>query len=166
MKPNLRLVKSEDEEKLLFKRKEDEAQQLLQALIVQALCFKRLKDYGIISQFYHNYQKDKNVDVYLECLGKLRYLFTLGTPSDNEIKTVKIALAQIKLLTDVPYYHPENQKYSLLLSKMIFRAALFKRTEALNKLAYIATEFRAYQNLTNLQLQIKPYLYLNSSSMS
>jgi hypothetical protein len=162
MKPNLRLVKSPEEELAFFNQKEKEANILLNILITQALCFKKLKEFSLMNQFYHNFKKDRDVVTYLESLEKFRYLFELGKPSDSDIKIVKIAMAQIKLLGDTSFNSADQLDLSKTLSKLLFRAALFKMTKELQELSNIASHFRAYQSTTIVRADIQKYSHMFS----
>jgi hypothetical protein len=160
MKAKLRLLKSPEEEQLITQRKEQEAKALVNALIVQAVCFKKLKEYGFISKLYKIYKNDNNIDYYLENLESLRYLFKLGTPTDLDIRRIKIALVQIKLLADVDFSSPEKKQQSILLSRLIFRCAIFKRYSELAALSDIATQYRAFESLDYIKKATAPFLFL------
>lgn len=160
MNTKLRLVRSPEEEKAIFFNKEKEANVLLNSLIVQCICFKKIREYGLIHQIYKNYNKDKNVNTYLESVEKLKFLFDLGVPSENDIKQIKIAMAQIKLLGDVEFDTAEKKIQSNILARLLFRAALFKRYKSLAEISSISSNYRAYENVQKIQELTKPYLYL------
>ena len=160
MKPTLRLLKSPEEEKAIFIKKEQEANRLLSALITQSICFKKLKDFEIISQFYKNFQKNQDVNTYLENLEKFKYLFELGTPGESDIKIVKLAMAQIQLLGNVTFSTPEQKDLSKMISRLLFRTALFKMPKELQELSTIASHFRAFKSTIIIKADLQKFLPL------
>lgn len=160
MKTKLRLVKDPIEELRIKEAKIQEASSLLNYLIVQALCFKKNKEYAEIINLYLKFKEDGDVDPYLRGLLKFKYLYELGTPSERDISRLRAAFLYIKADSEIPTHSKEEKDCRKLLNRLMIRSIVLEKPDAFSALCEIGDVFRANRNILYFKSVIVPYLHL------